>query len=97
MLGFIDGAWKMDAMGRIKASIGGFLMNINNSIIFVFSGPIIAPSPYDSELAALTFLMDQLETSTFEDLNTTIFSDSKKLVSNMHSFRSRGSHTSNYT
>lgn len=88
IVGFIDGAWKKDSVGNITASIGGFLMESKLSLIFIFSGTTEASSPYEAELAALKFVLEQLGSSNFKEYSTTIFSDSKQLVSNLLYLRS---------
>lgn len=83
IVGFIDGAWKKDSVGNITASIGGFLMESKLSLIFIFSGTTEASSPYEAELAALKFVLEQLGSSNFKEYSTTIFSDSKQLAHHM--------------
>lgn len=53
------------------------------SLIFIFSGTIVASSPYEAELVALMFVLDQLGSSRYKEHSTTIFSDSKQLVGNL--------------
>lgn len=87
VVGFIDGAWKKDNSGLVKAGIGGFLLKEKATLIFTFSGPTNQESAYDTELEALCFLLKQIAISNYKDTFMTIFSDSKSLINNVHSFK----------
>lgn len=54
-VGFTYGSWLSMAEGNIKVGIGGMLLNRNNEIIFSFSGPTIATSPWNAEKEACLF------------------------------------------
>lgn len=87
-MGFIDGAWKKDVAGQVKAGIGGFLLSKSNSLVFIFSGPSTQSTPYDTELEALVYLMGEIARSEFREAQIAILTDSKSLVNNMYRYRS---------
>lgn len=77
--GFVDGSWK-EFPSKIQAGIGGFIQNIKGDIIFTFSGPVSAHSPFDSEWSALVFLVSSFLKSSWNHLTLKVFTDSRKVV-----------------
>lgn len=79
-MGFIDGSLAQAQDGSLKAEIGGFLLDKNKEIIFLFSGPSSAKSPMEAEVHALHFLIQKIINSDLTDTHILIASDSLELV-----------------
>lgn len=82
LVGLVDGAWNSTA-GSIKASIGGILLLSPQSVTFLFTGPSSKSSPYECELDAFLYLLDQISNSPWHKAHITVFTDSKTLVNNV--------------
>lgn len=79
-VGCIDGAWSQNKDGIIKAGIGGFIMDNKAQVIFIFSGPCMSISPYQSEERALQFMIENLNQKNLKDISLLISSDSSQLI-----------------
>ena len=78
-IGFIDASWKLKNES-ILAGIGGFLVSKDGDIKFIFSGPAVQASVFDTELEALHFLLNSYRQSDVKHNKLAVFSDSSKLV-----------------
>lgn len=55
-LGFFDGSWSRNGQGVSKGGIGGFLLDEDQVLHFIFSSSSNASSPQDVEREAIQFL-----------------------------------------
>lgn len=79
-IGFIDGAWKKDVEGNIKGGIGGYLVDSNRELRFLFSGPQFVWNPYEAELNAILFLVGKIKQNLSIQGTVTFYTDSLLLV-----------------
>lgn len=77
---FTDGAWKVNQQQAREAGIGGFIMNKQKQIIFIFSGPSDQGSAHETEKEAFLFLMAHIENSNYAKAHFTFFIDAISLV-----------------
>ncbi|KAK1373727.1 hypothetical protein POM88_029920 [Heracleum sosnowskyi] len=63
VIGYVDGSWKEDHLGKTVACIGDFLIDSDGNQIFLFSGPVKVAAPIVSEFEALIFLLEKIKSS----------------------------------
>lgn len=76
LVGFTDESWQSNIEGILKASMGVLLFDKQYHSVFLFSGPIIASSPYDAEHHAGLFLINAISSSKFSGARIIICTDS---------------------
>lgn len=79
-IGCIDGAWKQDQDGNIKAGIGGFILDRKAQVTFIFSGPCTSSNPFQTEESALEFMINSIIQKGLKDISLLIASDSSQLI-----------------
>lgn len=84
LLCFTDGAWKLNQNNTVEAGIGGFIMNKNHQVIFIFSGPSLQVNAYETEKEALSFLLSQIEVSSHATASFTFLLDSTLVVNQIN-------------
>lgn len=61
IIGIYDGSFKIDENMITHSGIGGFIMNTNEEVIYMFSGPSQASSPVEAKIEAIIFLASVFE------------------------------------
>lgn len=61
--GFSDGSFNVRDDGLVQSGMGGFIKNLKNDIIFMFSGNIQATSPLQPEIKAISFMIEAVNSS----------------------------------
>lgn len=96
-VGFIDGTWKRYPTGMIQAGIGGFILNSNKLVSFIFLGPSTALNPEETELEALEFLCHAIEGRDEVENHIIITTDSTKLVQHVQKLKANNAHSHQLT
>lgn len=84
--GFVDGSWNRNDKTH-KAGMGGFLLDRNRKVRFIFSGPIHSNSAFDTELEALHHLLKAFRVSPLGSLKLTVLMDSLSIVQHFKKYR----------
>lgn len=83
-MGFIDGSWKTTKDG-IRKGIGGFLMDQQHKVQYLFSGPLQNCSQgWEVELRALQYLCTSIKNRLGRDTSCCIATDCKSLHDDIH-------------
>lgn len=77
---FSDGSWKDFQNNGAKAGIGGYILNKDNRVISIFSGPSIKESVFDTECEALLFIIDNIRRSSYRNAKFIFLVDSLQIV-----------------
>lgn len=85
-IGFIDGSWK-DDNNHLQSGIGGYVVNKNDDLCFIFSGPMTATTPLEAETKALIFLLQKLNEHFTMDKKIIILTDSIELWTNVKRYK----------
>lgn len=84
LVGFVDGSLKKIGLGHTISGIGGYIINKQGSVLFIFSGPSQKTTCYDVEFEALNLLVDNFIQQNLRDRQLTVFTDSSNLVHNIN-------------
>lgn len=80
LYGFSDGSLFLDQNNASLASMGGFLKDSNNQIVFLFSGPLKVNSVFLAELNAILHLISIVKHSSFSGKECVFYLDSDEVV-----------------
>lgn len=80
VFGFVDGSFRISDSDSTSAGIRGYIKDINNKILFNFSGPVYAITSFLAELYALKHLLQEMSTSVLANKECIIYMDCEELV-----------------
>lgn len=80
-LGFSDGSFKVRSDGIVQSGMGGFIKNLKNDIVFIFSGNIQATSPLQAEIKAISFMIEAVNSSDKCEDKCMFYTDSENAMS----------------
>lgn len=87
LVGFIDGAWKINNNPEIQAGTRGYVKDSEGNLVLIFSGPVIANSPLQCELEALLFVINKLASNEWNNIHSIHYTDSLQLIKEIHKFK----------
>lgn len=79
-VGFCDGSWQVDTNGRITAGVGGYIVDRDQNLMFIFSGPIEAGNALKAEMNATKILIQEFCSSTINKRPLKIYTDCIEVV-----------------
>lgn len=85
-IGFVDGSYK-EINDISSAGIGGFLIDREKKVRYLFSGPTNNTSVFDTELEALYHLLHVFQSSSLGSHKIAVFMDSLSLVQHFKKYR----------
>lgn len=74
--GFTDGSFVRDDSRIYKSSMGGYLKDKENNLLFIFSGPLQVSSILQAEISAVMHLLKSFEESRFSKEDRVFYLDS---------------------
>lgn len=79
-VGYCDGSWMVDTNGKIKAGIGGYIIDNMQNTVFVFSGPSKTSNALETEINAARVLIQEFRNSMFKMRPLRMYTDCLEVV-----------------
>lgn len=80
LVGFVDGSYQISNDLEHKAGIGGFLLDKQMKVQFIFSGPSSANNAQLTEEHAILFIQEAINNKDYNDRHILINTDAARLV-----------------